>query len=350
MTTRERAERIVMAAAAFEGFLGKQRVEDLMALVELELGSLDEFVARGDVRSKAIAPATILHVVSGNSPHAGLQSLLRGVLLGSRNLVKVSAGGGAEIAAFAAALDVGVEVSEELLDEWLDEAGVVVVFGCDETVDYFRGLLRPDQVFLPHGHKVSFSVVLDGGDTEAARLAARDVSLFDQQGCLSPHCVYVAGDGRQFAGWLAEEMAAFDARSPRRALSIGESAELMHLRSGYEFRAASDSRVQVWQSEGNTNWTVIYEEEVQFAVSCLNRVVFVKPLPSGEAMPAALAMVRDSLSTIGLWPFSAVEAENWAGYGASRICPLGKAQEPSVYWHHDGGQVLAPLVRWVDAG
>ena len=87
MTTRERAERIVMAAAAFEGFLGKQRVEDLMALVELELGSLDEFVARGDVRSKAIAPATILHVVSGNSPHAGLQSLLRGVLLGSRNLV-----------------------------------------------------------------------------------------------------------------------------------------------------------------------------------------------------------------------------------------------------------------------
>jgi hypothetical protein len=193
-------------------------------------------------------------------------------------------------------------------------------------------------------------VVLDGSVPQAAAAAARDVSLFDQQGCLSPHCLYVGGDARGFAKQLAEEMAAFDAVTPRRPLSIGESAELMHLRSGYEFRARNDSRVQFWQSEGSTNWTVIFEEEAQFAVSCLNRLVFVKPLPSHAAMPEALGMVRDYLSTIGLWPFSSAEAEKWTGYGASRICPLGMAQEPSLFWHQDGGQVLAPLVTWVDIG
>jgi hypothetical protein len=95
---------------------------------------------------------------------------------------------------------------------------------------------------------------------------------------------------------------------------------------------------------------VIYEAEAQFAVSCLNRVVFVKPLPKPQAMHAALEMVCDHLSTIALWPFSLREAEKWAGYGASRICPLGSAQQPSIFWHQDGGQVLAPFVKWVDAG
>jgi hypothetical protein len=351
-TTSERAALIVAASRGFEGFLGELRAEDLLRLVEVELGSLDAFVPRGDLHSMAVAPETILHVVSGNSPHAGLQSLLRGVLLGAKNLVKVSTGCGSEIESFAAALDCGVEVSEALPDGWLEGADVVVVFGSDETVEHFRGLMRPDQVFLPHGHKVSFSVVLDGGDKEeAALLVARDVSQFDQQGCLSPHCIYVEGEAQhQFALWLAQEMAVFDAHTPRRELSLGESAELMHLRSSYEFRSASDPRVKVWQSEGNTHWTVIYEEEAQFAVSCLNRLVFVKPLPPAEKLPAALAMVGDYLSTIGLWPFSVAEAERWAGFGASRICPLGQAQEPSLFWHQDGGQVLAPLVRWVDAG
>jgi len=349
-STRERAEAIVRAAAGFREFLGDLRVGELLRLVELELGSLDGFVEHGDIQSKAVAPGTILHVVSGNSPHAGLQSLLRGVLLGSRNLVKISRGAGAEIEAFAAALGCGIEVSDTLSDDWLEGADVVIVFGSDETIDHFRQGLRPDQIFLAHGHRVSFSVVLDGSDSEAAVAAARDVSLFDQQGCLSPHCIYVGGDARGFAGLLAEEMAVFDAQQPRRLLDIGESAELMHLRSGYEFRAASDPRVELWRSEGSTNWTVIFEEETQFALSCLNRVVFVKPLPAAEAIPEALAMVRDCLSTIGLWPFSPAEAEKWTGYGASRICPLGAAQNPSLFWHQDGGEVLAPMVTWVDLG
>ena len=240
--TRDRAETIVRASAEFQEFLGELQVDDLLQLVDLELGSLDEFVPRGDIRSKAVAPGTILHVVSGNSPHAGLQTLVRGVLLGSRNLVKLPSGSGAEIRAFAEAMPFGIEISDELLDGWLEEAEVVVVFGSDETIDYFRDQLRPDQIFVPHGHRVSFSVVLDGDDREAAVAAARDVSLFDQQGCLSPHCIYVGGNARAFARQLAEEMATFDAKQPRRNLSIGEAAELMHLRNGYEFRAASDPR------------------------------------------------------------------------------------------------------------
>ena len=349
MTTYERAEMIVRAAGEFTEFLGELRVDDLMRLVELELGSLDEFVEWGDLHSKAIAPETILHIVSGNSPHAGMQSVVRGVLLGSRNLVKVSKGCGAEISAFSEQLGGLVEVAEDLDDEWLDVAEAVIVFGSDETVEHFRDLVRPDQVFVPHGHRVSFGVVLDP-TAEAAKLAARDVSLFDQQGCLSPHGIYVAGDAKGFCELLAEEMAVFDNHTPRRELSVGEAAEVMRLRSSYAFREASDSRVKVWQSEGNTHWTVIYEQEAQFAASCLNRVVFVKPLPEAEAMESALAMVGDYLSTISIWPFSIEEAEKWSGLGASRICPLGKAQEPSVFWHQDGGQVLAPLVRWVDAG
>ena len=34
--------------------------------------------------------------------------------------------------------------------------------------------------------------------------------------------------------------------------------------------------------------------------------------------------------------------------GATRLCPLGRAQTPAPGWRHDGRPRLADLVRWVD--
>ncbi len=210
-SARERAETIVRAAAGFREFLGALRVGDLLRLVELELGSLDGFAEHGDIRTKAVAPGTILHVVSGNSPHAGLQSLVRGVLLGSRNLVKISRGAGAEIEPSQRHWRVGSRYRTRFLtigsrrQMWSSSSALM-----RRSITSADGY-APTRFSLAHGHRVSFSVVLDGSVSQAAVAAARDVSLFDQQGCLSPHCLYVGGDARGFARQLAEEMAAFDA-------------------------------------------------------------------------------------------------------------------------------------------
>ncbi len=162
--------------------------------------------------------------VSGNTPHAALQSLLRGLLLGSHNRCKLPTGGLPEVAAFCAALPAPlaslVELSESLPDEWVSTADAVIVFGGDETIAQFHARMRPGQIFCGHGHRLSFGIILDDLPGSLPR-AARDASLFDQRGCLSPHGFYVRGDSAAYAQSLSAEMAAFNARQPRRPLTAG---------------------------------------------------------------------------------------------------------------------------------
>jgi hypothetical protein len=355
-STAEVAERLAEACSGFS-VLGPVRAGDLLDLVRLELGHsefLDGFRPYGGHLSRAIAPRTLLHVVSGNTPHAALQSLTRGLLLQSHNRVKLPSEGLPEVDAFIAALPgflaERVELATTLPDAWLREADAVIVFGSDETIAQLRMRTRSGCPFMPHGHRVSFGIVFDGADDASIDAAAKDVSLYDQQGCLSPHVIYVAEHAglspRTHAARLAEAMAVFNAHTPRRRLSVAESAQIQDLRASYRFRSANDVRAQVWESEGGTDWTVIYEDEPWFATSCLNRVVFVKPLP--DDLEAAIEPVRPWLGAIGIWPATVEFAERVACLGASRICALGSMQFPCVTWHAEGGQNLAGVVRWVD--
>jgi hypothetical protein len=355
--TAARAEALAEVAARFP-ILGEIRTADLVELVALELGHaeiLDGFRTYGERLARAIAPESILHIVSGNTPHAALQSLLRGLLLGAHNRVKLPAAGLPEVDAFRANLPpdlaARVELSSTLPDAWLREAGAMAIFGSDETIAHFRAKVSPGVPFQAHGHRVSLAIVFDDPACESVASAARDVSLYDQQGCLSPHDIYVDESrglsARTYAARLAEAMDAFNRATPRRPLSVGGHAAIADLRASYAFRSANDPRVQLWTSATGTDWTVIYEEDPWFATSPLDRVVFVKPLPAA-GLASALAPVASWLGAIGIWPATEANAARIATLGASRICPLGRMQFPPVTWHAEGLPNLASLVRWVD--
>ncbi len=353
MTTAERATHLSTAATRF-AFLGPTSADDLLGLVRTELGhaeALDDFVPYGGQLARAVAPETILHVISANTPAAGLQSLIRGLLLGAHNLCKIPAAGLPEIAEFRAALPpelaARVEIASELPDDWLPRADAVIVFGHDATIAHFRALVRPEQRFIAHGHRLSFGVVFDDPTFLSAPLAARDASLFDQQGCLSPHVFYVAIEARGYAARLAEEMRAFQKREPRGRIALAEANAIRTCREELAFRAAQGEPVALWQSDGSTAWTVAYEETPGFPHSPLNRFVFVKPLPAHLA--TELREVRAHLSCAGAWPATPAHARTLATLGVSRICPLGQMQSPPWTWLQDGAQALAPLVRWVGA-
>ena len=353
MNTAERARHLAAVASRFP-FLGATSAADLLALVQTELGdagALDDFVPYAGHLAMAVAPGTILHVVSANTPAAGLQSLIRGLLLGAHNLCKVPAAGLPEIAEFRAALPAElaarVEIAGVLPDDWLARADALIVFGHDATISHFRTLARPGQIFSAHGHRLSFGVVFDDPDSASAQPAARDASLFDQQGCLSPHVFYVAGDAREYAARLANAMRAFQAREPRGRVSLSEANAIRSLREDLAFRTAQGDAVAVWQSEGSTAWTVAFDATPGFPRSPLNRFVFVKPLPADFA--AELREVRAHLSCAGIWPATPAHARSLAALGVSRICPLGRMQSPPWTWLQDGAQSLLPLVRWVGA-
>ncbi len=357
MNTSDRAKTIAKAVDPFRALLGPTTDDDLLAWLRAELGSseaLDRWVDHGKAKTKAMAPETILHVVSGNTPHAALQSLVGGLLLGSHNLVKLPRGGITEVDEFVSclpgALRAKIEMSEELPSSWLTQAGAVIVYGSDETIAHFRGLVSPSQVFVGHGHKASLGIVWEDPEFSSCHDAARDASLFDQQGCLSPQVFYVRdtrpGFAREYAEKLSSAMDRFNRSHPRGPLTMEEKAAIANLRAAYRFRAAGDLRVALWEGGGNLDWTVVYEEDSWFPASPLNRVIFVKPLP--EEFVTAIGPAAAHIGAVGLFPCTEELADRFAALRPSRFCPIGCMQDPPWTWHNGGLPRLASLVKWVD--
>ena len=98
--------------------------------------------------------------------------------------------------------------------------------------------------------------------------------------------------------------------------------------------------------------TVIFESEPDFVVSCLSRVVYVKPISDLVEVPAVLKGVERHLQTVALEGSGdrrPALAEALARLGVTRITPFQEVPWPPPWWHHDGASVFAGLVRWIDS-
>ena len=156
----------------------------------------------------------------------------------------------------------------------------------------------------PVSNVFEFAVIDSDNNKEAAKLAAQDIAKYDQQGCLSPHDIYVdpKEHPRSFASELACALKELNSNYPPTGRTLEENSRIDNLRRSYSFRSSNDTSVQIWESKSNTDWTVVYEDEHQFAASPLGRFVFVKPLPKN--LSDALGINKEHLSTIALYPFS----------------------------------------------
>jgi len=138
---------------------------------------------------------------------------------------------------------------------------------------------------------------------------------------------------------------------PRGDLPTATAANIADLRAMHETRAANVGDVRLWQSEGSTAWTVVYEREEMFRPSCLNRFVFVKEVTDLAETLRTAEMVRGQVSTVGLAATKLDAAEivrQLAHWGVTRVCPIGQMQNPPLTWRHDGRPALGDFVRWTD--
>ncbi|MDX2226270.1 MAG: acyl-CoA reductase [Verrucomicrobiae bacterium] len=366
MNTLERAQLLEQTLRTFPQ-MGMITAGDLLALVEKELGhreALDgffEYARSGGltIRSRAIPPASIIHICAGTLANPGILSLCFGLLLGSRNHVKLPSAGCPELERFLRELPASLQAMVEAGPGPFDysAAGAVIVYGSDETVAAIRRQVPARTPFLAHGHRLSYGIVFrEAATATTAHCAAWDASAYDQQGCLSPHDIYVQEGGElspaQFAAAVAKAMQTVHegGRCPglSEKRSLGESAAILQVRSAYRFRAANDPRVVLWESPGSDAWTVIHEEDPQFATSCLNRVLFIKPFRDPVEIVAATEWVRPLVSTVGTAPVEKLSPDLQRQLGAARICPLGHMQSPPLLRHHDARPHLADLVTWLD--
>lgn len=356
--------------------LGGCRKDALLTLLQAELGDpgvLDAFRPRPGGRGshRAVGPALTTHIFSGNVPGLPAVSLIHGLLVKSACLGKPASEEPVFPALFArsvAAVDPELAACLAILPWSGGDAAVeaaafaaseaVVAYGNDAAVESIRARVPPGVRFLGHGHRLSLAVIgrealASGSVAPLAERLAYDVSVFDQQGCVSPHLIYVERGGaiapQEFAESLALAMAAFERDMPRGKLTTEETAAIQQVRSEVELRELREEPVRLFASPGGTAWTVIYEDDPVFAPSCLNRVVRVKPLLDLGELPNLLRPVSRHLQTVGAALSSKrrdLLAEALAPLGVCRICSIGEMPHPPLDWHHDGGFSLLPLLKW----
>jgi hypothetical protein len=337
-----------------------------------EFGSLDvldDFQPRAHGgRQRAFGPALTVHVFSGNIPGVAVSSLIRALCVKSPSFGKTAAGEPYSAVCFARAL---ASVNPDLADcvavaYWpggsLDleqvafrEAEAVIAYGSDDAIDAIRRLVPSHARFLPYPNRlgvglISRRVLTGGGAEELAVAVAKDVSTFDQHGCVSPHAIYVERGGDvspvDLARRVADALAVLAHEIPRGTMSPGESSLIHQLRGQAEIRGA-----EVIASQKGTEWTVIVEQREHFEPSPLNRVIHITAVDDLTEALAALTRVGRHLQTVA---FAAepeeVEmlAERLGAIGATRLVPIGEAAWPSPGWHHDGRFQFVDLVRFVD--
>jgi hypothetical protein len=237
--------------------------------------------------------------------------------------------------------------------EVLARAGLMMAAAGDDTIaalDSQRAKFAPNLRFHRHGHKVSFAVIGDGGlgigDSQVARLAAVDSSLWDQNGCLSARVHFVAGDADGYAQALAEQMRVLASAMPRgttprrfvhRAFDTFKALEGLgdvRLFSGYDDDFAVILDWRPWDAE----------RVARAANACMGRVIIVRPVrdvldAAGYLRwlpPANLQSVSVAMDERRVLEF----ADAAGACGVTAIRSLGRAAFPQLAYSWDG---LLPL-------
>ena len=323
--------------------------------------ALWELIDAEDVRDVQGVPL-VGHVIAGNTPLLAWVSVLRALLMRSASFVKLPAGGAGEwgrlfvqsLAETAPMLAACVHLAQwpggtTVLEAVLcDRVDLLLAYGSPSTISGLQILCPSSTGFVGYGHRVSFGLVpADASFDTAAEGFARDVLLYDQGGCLSPHTIFVQAPRHarlRFAEGLADALREAVARYPQIERAPHAAARVQEAR----LLARMESGTVSWEDR-NLRWTVVAREDRSFAVSPAHGVVSVQPLSDLQALAVAVTPCAGHLQGCAVaLTENGRGGEGWAkelaNLGVSRICRPGELQKPPFSWREDGRDVLRSLM------
>lgn len=361
-----------MIRLGLTGYLKTFRAPELRKFIAEDFANpqiLDDFqpVPKGGF-ARAFGPDLLAHIWAGNVPGLPVWSLVSGLLVKAGNIGKAPSAEPLFAGWFAQALaDAEPEIADCVAIVWwkggdiaseaalLREADTVVAYGSNESLSAVRDRLPVTTRYLAYGHKISFGMVgKESLDTRkaagAAHRAAYDIVRYDQQGCYSPQVFFVERGGRitpeEFSQYLAHELASFETKFPRRALSVAEAGHVAAWRHQEEIKSFAADRAVLGDPAGA--WSVVYDgESGGLAPSGLNRSIRVVAVDRLDDVAPLIAPYKRLLQTVGIAapPRELHRLAALLGVeGITRICALGNMTAPEAGWHHDGRFNLADLV------
>jgi hypothetical protein len=301
-------------------------------------------------------------VMPGNVIGAGLHELVGALIGGAAVIVKASSLEPLFFAGFHRTLhsidpSVAARIQVALWDRFdrestaalADACDRVVAFGDDDTIAAITAIAGPKLVDFGRrlsGAMLSREAIAGSRARSIAADLARDISLFDQRGCLSLHHILIespeVADAHHFAQLLATEIAALARSMPPAATPpIAEMSAARAVRENARWRRIGGAPVALWEGDDLT-WTVILDPQASFQPSPLCRTVWVSAMANQDELRARLSPAAGLLEG-----FAIADPANRLACGAilrelgvSYFCAPGRLQSPPLTWAHGGGRFL----------
>ncbi len=297
-------------------------------------------------------------VMPANLPGAGMHELAAALLSGASALVKCSRREPFFFPAFAQSLSeidpaLGARLEVIGFGRERDDLTAAMTGGCDFIValgtDAGIASLSGGARLFGFGSRAGGALVSLAAPANARAIAdalARDVTLFEQQGCLSPHHVFTEDrdgtESRNFATALALALEAAAAKLGPATPSFDAAAAIRRMRESARWRKLGAHPVDLWEGRA-MGWTVVFDARARFTVSPGFRTVTVTPVADCADFESRLAPIAGRLEAFAL-AAPRHERARWlevlARAGVSYVCDPGQMQSPPILWPHGGGAFI----------
>jgi hypothetical protein len=310
-------------------------------------------------RSPTRGPAVALHILAGNTALLAWSSLARALLVEAASIIRIPRGS-PEVAAWTRLFTSRLNAADPELaglvalafwsssdlsttSEHCSIADIVLVYGSDETVAQIAGVSPKPVRFVGYGNRISFGMIMEDADLDrAAAGTALDMTIFDQQGCLSPQMVFVEGAAdraSRFCILLADHLAGMKHLIPGRtqddAAAIRDAAALTRFEAGV-----------VVHTDPSMRYTIVQHPQQPERIPLARGVVHVI---ESRSWLDSLQVIRE-LGLAGSIQGVSLGAPNfevackkmrelddfWVGY----VCEPGRLQTPPFGWRENCLPVL----------
>ena len=175
-------------------------------------------------------------------------------------------------------------------------------------------------------------------------LFAKDVVLFNQQACSSPHVLFVEKSRhslKEVATWLGESFKKMPPGLLNQEISTGTSAAIINARARY---LLSDDKYCI--APKDLRWTILIDQEIHLEEPVQGKCIFIKEVNS---LDDVIPLVNHKIQAISIGILDENRRQAFAREatyrGADRIVIPGAIHDFDLPW--DGILTLNRLVRWV---
>lgn len=230
-------------------------------------------------------------------------------------------------------------------EQLIQLSDAIIAYGSDSSISNLK-LFAEEKPFLGFGHAISIAISGGGNNLLGSILLAKDILMYDQQGCLSPQVIFVIGPEHResLTQSLVRDLSYFSSRlevPPRRDVGqcrrVREATELA-LMDGAEVFSGPELR-----------WSVFSYPEADFFPEPVGfGVVSVVALTSFTKLSEVVGSRWSQISWVGFQPF--VDAQENRPNTPQSLCLAGRMQTPPLDWKNGGVDLEAWIAKLSDIG